>query len=381
MKERMRLKREAEEAKRQAEEAANPKPAEGEANADGKATDPSSAASTDANASPSSAASPSQADVNRLWKWVKNEIMYAKQHIDSKKVATKKAKKRPVIQPSTIAARDWSEDPAEKAAAKLKADKEKEDAESEEPEYTGPTSLQVVNTETVWDQRLSTLKETIRRFGVAAPKKAVRGVVSKSESLSKLQEDLTDKVEEAKERWETSQDPRVWKMRDMVDKVVGESDTGVAIGEIMQSDPNWNYLEFLKEMEEVMIPEVIQAFRVGDMKLLKSVTEGDASRAMLASFRSREEQKIRWDERILDVRGVDIVKASLHEDMPFIHLTFVCQHVAVEYDAKTGEMKDPSLQSVVQNTYYSWAIKRDYESPYYDWKIFEFHYQNIQALI
>lgn len=345
-------------------------------------TEEEPAAAAAASASSPSVDAPTQQQVNRLWSWVKSEITYLQEHMDSKKIAAKKPKQRPDIKRTVISLKEWSQDPTEKAAADMKAEKAKADGDvaEAEPEYTGPTALQAVDTETVWDRRINSTKEALRWFG-ARPKRLVQRTVNQNESLHKLQEQLQDKVEEARENWETSQDPRVWKMRDMVDRVVGETDTGMAMGEIMSRDPHWNYLEFLKEMEEVMIPEIVKAFRVGDMVLLKKVTEGEASRSMLASFRQRDEQKVTWDDRILDIRGVDVVKASLHDDVPFIHLTFVVQHVAAEYDAKTGEIKDPTLESVVQNTYYSWAIKRDFDSPYYDWKIFEFHYQHIQALI
>lgn len=391
--ERIRKKREAEAEAKRLEELANPTPAaaEGEgqaADAGATATDAAAAGKT-ISADDAATPRPTQFQVNRMWRRLKQEMHYINEHLASKRAPEKRAKLRPTVVKSSIPLREWSQDPHEAAKAQAKEEakeeEEKEKAEAEEAkvevEYTGPTALEAVDTETMWDKRIGAMKERLRFLGVAVPKKLVRAATNKNEALAQQLEKAESHLEEVRERWETSQDPRVWRMRDMVEKVAGESETGVALGQIMETDPNWNYLDFLKEMEETMIPEVIHAFRLGDMKLLKSVCEGDAARAMFASFRAREEQKVDWDPRILDVRGVDVVKASVHEDVPFIHLTFVCQHVAVEYDAKTGEVKDPTLQSVVQNTYYSWAIKRDYESPYYDWKIFEFHYQHIQALI
>jgi predicted lipid-binding transport protein (Tim44 family) len=147
-----------------------------------------------------------------------------------------------------------------------------------------------------------------------------------------------------------------------------------------QIDHTFNYLDFIKEMEEFMIPEVVGAFRVGDMQLLQRVTEGAGSSAIYQSIRTRVAAKVDWDPRILNIDGVDIVKASIHDDLPYIQLTFVCQHVDRETNSETGELINTASVKPLQNTYYSWAMRRDYESPLYNWKIFEFHYQHVASI-
>ena len=122
---------------------------------------------------------------------------------------------------------------------------------------------------------------------------------------------------------------------------------------------------------------------MGDQEFLLEVTEGMARSTMFASFRERDTNKEEWDPRTLDIRGVDIVKASLHEDMPYIIVTFVCQHVAAKRSTekgKEGELKVAGTATLVENTFYSWAVRRDFESKHYDWKIFEFHYQHIGTI-
>lgn len=137
-----------------------------------------------------------------------------------------------------------------------------------------------------------------------------------------------------------------------------------------------------------MIPEVIGAYRVGDMKLLQSVVDGPATSQILMHLRTRAAEKREWDPRILDIKGVDIVKASLADDVPYIQLTFVCQHINRDTHSETGEVieSEPKPGQTKQATgtiatfYYSWALRKDYESKYYNWKIIDFQAQHVGLL-
>jgi len=152
-----------------------------------------------------------------------------------------------------------------------------------------------------------------------------------------------------------------------------------------QTDPTFNLPDFLNELQEVMIPEVIGAFRLGDKKLLLEVTEGDARRALMGYFQARELVGVESDPRILDVRGLDVVKAEIGEnDVPHIQVSFVGQHVAAERSTKKenlGEITNPLQEHDIVNVYYAWTLRRDYTSPLYNWKIVQFQFQAIKALV
>lgn len=137
-----------------------------------------------------------------------------------------------------------------------------------------------------------------------------------------------------------------------------------------------------------MIPEVITAYRVGDMKLLQSVVDGQAHTQILQHLRARAAEKREWDPRILDIKGVDIVKASIAEDLPYIQLTFVCEHINRDTHSETGEVMEAEQKSgqnrittgTIATVYYSWALRRDFEHKYYNWKIIDFQAQHLGLL-
>lgn len=176
----------------------------------------------------------------------------------------------------------------------------------------------------VWRSGDSALHR-LERSDSAAAKKIV-GVTSK----------LKEEMEELKENWETSQDPRVWKMRDAADRVFGETEIGHAIGEIMRADPTFELHTFLMDMENYMIPVIVEAFRRGDQKLLIQCVDGNARHQVWATFKERDIQKVDWDDRILDIRALDLAAARVIDDVPCLSVSFVCQHVNCHRAVKDG---------------------------------------------
>jgi len=303
-------------------------------------------------------------------------------------LAAAKPRPRPTIQKSAIKPEEWGTDPL--AAAKAKAEEEKKKAKADEDaavdekvDPNAPNALVLVKTEK--EESLSRKffgfimrpivespqTRKLRRWGMQQQRAA-------SEADVVIQ--VKDRIEAFREDWETSQDPSVIRAREFVDRITGETETGSAFAELLKIDPNWNTMTFLKQMEEVFIPDIVSAFRVGDQKLLRSVVEGPAASAMFASFRERDIKGVDWDPRVFDIRGIDIVKATILEYEPIIILTFVAQHYDCDISRKTGKPVEDAKKSI-QNTHYSLAIRRDYEHPFYDWKILEFHYQHVHSLV
>ena len=66
----------------------------------------------------------------------------------------------------------------------------------------------------------------------------------------------------------------LFQVRDVQDKVVGETEIGWAIGEIQKVDPAFDINLFLEDMEEYMIPVVVKAYLDPNIPLLKECTEG-----------------------------------------------------------------------------------------------------------
>ena len=181
--------------------------------------------------------------------------------------------------------------------------------------FPGPTSLTVTDTETVWDKRIASAKEWLRSSALfRGTRKAVRNIEETDNATLKpvvqkvkvIKQKAEEKIEDWRDYYETSQDPLFWRVRDIAEMVVGETEMGVALGELKRIDPNWSLQTFLEDMQSYFIPVVLEAMLVGDMILLKSVCQDQAATHVYTQWKENEAKKIYWDKRILNIRHLDV---------------------------------------------------------------------------
>ena len=207
----------------------------------------------------------------------------------------------------------------------------------------------------------------------------VASVSSVSSSVNSSVKRVKDKVEEVREVFETSQDPLVWKVRDWVDRVWGESETGKSVGEIRKKDADFNVPDMLEEMEEYMIPIVVKGFLQGNVELMKEVMEEDAMRWVMADFKRMISLGIVRDDKILELDHVEFLGGDFIGKIPILKISFRCQHVVCEKNMK-GEIVRGS-ESNIQIYFYTWTLRRDYESQDFNWKIIDMKNQEIAGLL
>ena len=104
-----------------------------------------------------------------------------------------------------------------------------------------------------------------------------------------------------------------------------------------------------------------------------------AANLVFASLKEREKQGVTWDNRILDIDHVDFQNATVVNDVPSIVVTFVCQQVECHRD-KEGKIVKGS-ETAIQNVTYVWALRRDFESEHFDYKIMEMHSMAMLSLV
>jgi len=305
---------------------------------------------------------------------MEQEILYAKEHLNKDKKPRLKRKKK-LQRGETIT--------EETQPTKKEGDSEPSDVKKES-KPPGPTALVLVgHTQTMWEQRMEYLKDRARSSLPFKLGRKAKHVVETSESPiivkgRDVKQTVTEKIEDWEQLWDTSQHPIIWKLRDISDKVFGETDAGYAIGEIMKVDPSFNMEAFLKEMEEYMIPIIIEAYLKPDMPLLRAVTEANATRYIFASYKERESQGHYWDSRVLHINHVMYHEATVFEETPLIVISFVCQHVHCIRD-RAGTIVEGS-EGQIKSHFYRWIVRRDVESDYFDWKIVDMISQKLHAL-
>lgn len=118
--------------------------------------------------------------------------------------------------------------------------KEGAEADEDAPAYAGGTELLVVKEgESAWERLRARLSEApIFQELYRRAREAQKTELGKQAAASK--DRLSDKVEEAREVWETSQNPWVYRLSEVWDSMTHETDTAVVLKELRRLDPNFS---------------------------------------------------------------------------------------------------------------------------------------------
>jgi len=217
---------------------------------------------------------------------------------------------------------------------------------------------------TVWDQRFRRLKKRVRETTSYQKIQEMQSKIRNDEFVGKIK----DKAHDVRDRFETSQHPLIWKVRDIQDALTNETETGMAIGEILRVDPSFDLVEWMEWLEEEIVPGVIEAFLRADDSVIAQVFDEPALSQVRGLFRHRKELKIELDPRVLYVSKVDLASAKM-EETPILIVQFVCHQVK----------KQDKIQSI-QMMHYEMGFKRDLQDQEFGWKIVRFGSQEMQGI-
>ncbi len=129
--------------------------------------------------------------------------------------------------------------------AKKAVDSDDEDAEKdEEATPTGPNAIVVVKeAKSAWESMRDRLQDSplireMLKSGKNFRKAAVQTDIGKQ--AENLGRSVQDKISDAREFWETSQNPIVYTLSGAWDNIAGETAEGIAVKEILKLDPKFN---------------------------------------------------------------------------------------------------------------------------------------------
>jgi import inner membrane translocase subunit TIM44 len=165
-----------------------------------------------------------------------------------------------------------------------------------------------------------------------------------------------------REVYEESENPLISTARSISDRITGffaETETATVIKKFREIDPNFQMEEFLRELREYMLPEVLDAYVKGDIETLK-LWLSDAQFSVYAALAKQYTTAgLVSDGRILDIRGVDVMSARLLDpgDIPVFVVTCRAQEVHVYKNAKTGKLA-AGMEDKVQLVTYAIGMTR-----------------------
>ncbi|EEY68783.1 Mitochondrial Protein Translocase (MPT) Family [Phytophthora infestans T30-4] len=254
-------------------------------------------------------------------------------------------------------------------------------SEDEEPtEYTGTSALVAVKEEeSAWQRVSARFREAPIIQGILdAAKQAAKTEAGKKvqQTTKQVKDKISDAQEEVLEVWETSQNPWVYRLSSIYDGLFGETPMAVAIKEIRRAEPDFILEEWKENIEEVVLPGVLEAFLRGNSRDLKKWFGEAAYSRMNIAIRERKSEGLVMDPHVLSIDNVEVIEATAEDKQaPIILMRFQAQQINCIRN-REGEVVEGSEDEVLAY-YYIFAFQRDYdeEQETLRWRIVDLHMQ------
>lgn len=168
-----------------------------------------------------------------------------------------------------------------------------------------------------------------------------------------------DAKERISERIDESDNPVVNFFRNAYDNVFAENEMGMVIREIREEDKQFTVSDFLSEVEEDHVPNILGAYLAGDREKLKTMCTEGAYAMLNASIREREVANLTMDTNILAINDIELSAGKLLEDAPVLIVFFNAQQINCLRD-RAGEVVE-GAEDDIRAVYYAMAFVREVE--------------------
>ena len=185
---------------------------------------------------------------------------------------------------------------------------------------------------------------------------------------------LKDRLDAAREFWETSQNPIVYTVSGVIENITGETEEGIATAEIRKLDPKFVKEEWAEEVRTTLTPTVIKAHIEGNTKALKPWLKEGVFNKLAAEIRARKGDGIVFDPNVLDIDEIEVLVRYLEEEGPVIVAIYRVQQIHCVRNRK-AEIIEGS-ESDVRAKIYSLAFQNAYneEEGYMQWKVVDYSF-------
>lgn len=172
--------------------------------------------------------------------------------------------------------------------------------------YTGPVNIMIIDPAeqlTAWERMQKRLTE--------AP--IIQSILERSEEIyeksgaKEYKKKIDHLKEDAREAWETSQNPWVYRISSVYDTVTAESPESLAVKELRKLDPEFTLEEWRKDVCEHTLPTIMSWFLEGRINQLKPWLGEGVFKRLAAEMKAREQEGVQIDTHILGIMNSEIL--------------------------------------------------------------------------
>mmetsp|Transcript_20713 Transcript_20713/g.48031 ORF Transcript_20713/g.48031 Transcript_20713/m.48031 type:complete len:395 (+) Transcript_20713:60-1244(+) len=253
-----------------------------------------------------------------------------------------------------------------------------------EAPYTGPVDIMVIDPSenlTAWERMQKRLTD--------AP--IIQDMLNRSEEIyentgaRKAKERLDEIKEDAREAWETSQNPWVYRVSSVYDTLTAETAESIAVKELRELDPEFTLDDWKRDVVEHTLPQIMQWFLEGRTNQLKDWFGDGVFKRVAAEIAARKKEGVEIDTHVLGVMNSEILAVepdTVEKGSPIIMLHFMVQQINCVRKKEDGSIVEGSEDDIRANSYVA-AFQREYREAEGElvWKIIDFRFNGAIAYL
>ncbi|KAL3914794.1 MAG: hypothetical protein SGILL_005952, partial [Bacillariaceae sp.] len=256
-------------------------------------------------------------------------------------------------------------------------------AEGDTP-YEGPVEIMIIDE----SEHLNAWERMQKRL-TDAP--IIQDILSKSDDVlektgaKQVKQKMDHLSEDAREAWETSQNPWVYRISSVYETMTAETPEALAVAELRKLDPEFILDEWRQDVVEHTLPKIMEWLLLGKINQLKPWLADGVFNRIAAEITARKQEGVQIDTHVLGIMNSEILAVEpdvVNKGSPIIVLHFMCQQINCVRKKKDGEIVEGSEDDIRANSYVA-AFQREYdeECGELNWKIVDFRFNGAIAYL
>lgn len=197
-----------------------------------------------------------------------------------------------------------------------------------------------------------------------------------------------NKVLDWKIKYDESENPVIRASRVLTDKVSDimgnlfqKTELSETLTEICKIDPNFEQKQFLKDCENDIIPNILEAMVRGDLEILKDWCFESTYSILATPLTQAKKLGYYLDSKILDIENVDLAMGKVMEQGPVLIITFQTQQIMCVRDSKHTVVEGHPEK--VMRVNYVWVLCRDPQelNPKAAWRLMDISANSQEQLV
>ena len=129
----------------------------------------------------------------------------------------------------------------------------------------------------------------------------------------KVKQRIDHLSEDAREAWETSQNPWVYRISSVYDTLTAETPESVAVRELRKLDPEFTLDDWRQDVVEHTLPKIMDWFLQGKINQLKPWLGEGVFKRIAAEITARQQEGVQIDTHVLGIMNSEILACEVSD--------------------------------------------------------------------